>query len=89
VSNAPDLENYRKWSLDASITGGFIANGSLDMSTWHDGGGPTGDDPFVEGGITIGGGGGASVQAGMAYTLVKPIGNVKDLPWTVFIPPIF
>lgn len=90
ASNAPDLENYKQFSVDGSVSGGLLANGSVDVSVWHNGGGATGDAPFFEGGITPGAGGGLSGQITGSYTSVTPIGNVRDIPWTVFwLPPIF
>lgn len=73
VSNAPNVSGYKEYSVDGSISGGVIAGGSLDFSTWYNGGGSTGTAPFVESGFSFGGEEGASAQITGSQTTVVPI----------------
>jgi uncharacterized protein RhaS with RHS repeats len=72
-SNAPNIENYKDFSTDYSISGGDTVGGSLDYSTWPTGGGRSGDSAFNEVGLTIGGAAGASAQEVVSQTYVTPI----------------
>jgi len=68
ISNAPDLDSYKKCSGDVSGHGGAGWGASAEYSTWGNGGGPNGDQPYHEVGFTGGVQAGASEFTGASYT---------------------
>ncbi|MGH7997757.1 MAG: hypothetical protein ACREFX_15540, partial [Opitutaceae bacterium] len=79
ISNAQNIDNYKSFSADFSVSGGYIVGGTFDSSFAPSGGGPNGTQMFEEHGFTFGEDTGLSAQGYGSYTTVVPLFQIPNV----------